>query len=289
MEKINKKELNSIFTELRNENKEVYNILYEKYYKLVYGVAFSILKNKEDSEDITNDVFTKIYKMEKEKLPVSNEASWLYIVTKNECFMHLRKTKANISIDEIYDIPSDSKEMQEIVDIEYYNKLISKLSEQEKTIVSLKVLSNFTFDKIAKIMGIPIGTVQWKYYKAINSLKISISSLTGAIIAFILILAGKDKFSMPSELNPKNEKKRNSEYSSDSSKELENEINMHNDSIIDQKEGITTNTIQESEINVNSNLYIYNTVCITAGIVLFITFIIFFKKYQQKLRKKTSK
>ena len=289
MEKINKKELHSIFTELRNENKEVYNILYEKYYKLVYGVAFSILKNKEDSEDITNDVFTKIYKMEKEKLPVSNEASWLYIVTKNECFMHLRKTKANISIDEIYDIPSDSKEMQEIVDIEYYNKLISKLSEQEKTIVSLKVLSNFTFDKIAKIMGIPIGTVQWKYYKAINSLKISISSLTGAIIAFILILAGKDKFSMPSELNPKNEKKRNSEYSTDSSKELENEINMHNDSIIDQKEGITTNTIQESEINVNSNLYIYNTVCITAGIVLFITFIIFFKKYQQKLRKKTSK
>ena len=138
-------------------------------------------------------------------------------------------------------------------------------------------------------MGIPIGTVQWKYYKAINSLKISISSLTGAIIAFILILAGKDKFSMPSELNPKNEKKRNSEYSSDSSKELENEINMHNDSIIDQKEGITTNTIQESEINVNSNLYIYNTVCITAGIVLFTTFIIFFKKYQQKLRKKTSK
>ena len=195
MKKIDEKELHEIFNEFKGRSQSAYNELYEKYYKLVYGIAFSVLKNKEDSEDITNEVFTKIYKLDKEKLPVSNEASWLFTVTRNECFSYLRKSRVNISIDEIYDIPSDSKEMQEIVDTEYYNKLISGLSEQEKTIVSLKVLSNFTFSKISQVMNIPIGTVQWKYYKAMNSLKVSVGGLIGAAIAFMLVVLRRENIS----------------------------------------------------------------------------------------------
>ena len=47
-----KEELKAIFNELRNGNKEVIENLYKKYDKLIYGVAFSILKNKDDSEAI---------------------------------------------------------------------------------------------------------------------------------------------------------------------------------------------------------------------------------------------
>ena len=295
MKKINEKELHSIFTALRNENKEVYNTLYEEYYKLVYGIAFSVLKNKEDSEDITNEVFTKIYKLEIEKLPISNEASWLYTVTRNECLLHLRKIKSNINIDEIYDIPSNSKEMEEIVDTQYYNKLISELNEEEKIIVSLKVLSNFTFSKISQILKIPIGTVQWKYYKAINSLKISISSLMGTVIAFILIIAGRDKFKKENYLKEENkQEKQINNYETSSSDEITKsndsskaQINMH-----DNKESYNENVVVnpfDSITEITSNINVFDTVCITAGITFFIIFIIFFKKYQQKLRRKSSK
>ena len=101
MRKINERELHDIFDGLKNKNQNSYNELYEKYYSLIYGVAFSIMKNKDDSEDMTNEVFTKIYKLDKEKLPVSNEASWLFTVTRNECFSYLRKSRINISIDDI--------------------------------------------------------------------------------------------------------------------------------------------------------------------------------------------
>lgn len=299
MKKIDEKELNYLFNELKKQSQNAYNQLYEKYYKLVYGIAFSVMKNKEDSEDITNEVFTKIYKLDKEKLPVSNEASWLFTVTRNECFTYLRKSKQNISIDEIYEVPSTSQEIQEIIDTEYYNKLISGLSEQEKTIISLKILSNFTFSKIAQIMNLPIGTVQWKYYKAINSLKISIGSLAGAIVAFVLVFVKREKFSNKSYLK--------SDYSKESEKEInKNDITAEEYNIADEctesvnKEDLSSLNNNFSMIQTDieptttnsksySNINAYNITLVTIGITLLIIFAIFFKKYQQKLHRKTSK
>lgn len=52
MKSINKEELHSIFNGIASKNEIDFNKLYNKYSRLVYAVAFSILKNKEDSEDI---------------------------------------------------------------------------------------------------------------------------------------------------------------------------------------------------------------------------------------------
>ena len=78
-----KLEIKEIINELKKGNKKVIEDLYKKYYKMVYGVAFSILKNKEDSEDIVQIVFSKLYEIDKEKMPKDKEATWLYAVIKN--------------------------------------------------------------------------------------------------------------------------------------------------------------------------------------------------------------
>ena len=326
MKKIDEKELHELFKGFKERNQSSYNQLYEKYYKLVYGIAFSVMKNKEDSEDITNEVFTKIYRLDKEKLPVSNEASWLFTVTINECFSYLRKSRQNISIDEIYEVPTKSQEIEEIIDSEYYNKLISGLSEQEKTIISLKILSNFTFSQISQVMNIPIGTVQWKYYKAINSLKVSIGGLVGAAIAFIVVMLRREKIykeapyinneQKDNETNKGRIEKEEAEstesaesamksnteeinsdniesFDSKNTSSIEN-INTDNEekAIISKQENTKFNTVAESTSNMVENgrqLDTFSILGISIGILFLIIFIIFFKKYQQKIHKKTSK
>ena len=52
MEKIKKQDLHLTFQQIKNGDSDKINVLYSKYNRLVYGIAFSILKNKEDSEDI---------------------------------------------------------------------------------------------------------------------------------------------------------------------------------------------------------------------------------------------
>lgn len=93
MDKSKKQDLNLIFQALRNGNTNKLDELYEKYNKIIYGIAYSILKNKEDSEDIVQTIFTKIYQMDKDNLPTKNEASWLYSLTKNETLNYLRGKK----------------------------------------------------------------------------------------------------------------------------------------------------------------------------------------------------
>ena len=61
----------------------------------------------------------------------------------------------------------------------------------DREIVSLRIISDFTFDKIAQMLDLPLGTVQWKYYKALHYVKASIANLASYIIAISLIQAVK--------------------------------------------------------------------------------------------------
>lgn len=327
MGKINKKELHQIFGELRNKDQNAYNNLYEKYYNLVYGITYSILKNKEDSEDISHEIFTKIYKLDVDKLPTNNEASWLFTVSKNECFAFFRKTKPNLSIDEIYEIPSSSNELENVIDSEYYNKIIDRLKEDEKQIVSLKILSNFTFKKISQVMNVPIGTVQWKYYNAINSLRISVGSLVGAITAFVIILARGEfwkskQYMNQNQTNDVDNEENNfdnaqQESMGDKNEENSNQINQDNvyineenkendkekEDSVSSSEGNTSpneigeNIVENTTIDANVENVGFSRiwkdknqlVILSIGLVLIIISIIFFKKYQQKFKKKSSK
>lgn len=188
MKESKKKELSTIFDEFKENNMTQYDKLYKEYYATIYGIVFPIIKNRESAEDVVQEIFIKIYNMDKEKLPTQGELSWLYTVSKNEALQFLRKKNKEINIEEIYEVKEKSSEIDKIIDINTYNKIISGLNEKEKQIVSLKILSDFTFRKIGQMLSMPTPTVQWKYYKAVDSLKISLGNLLGFIFAFTLLI-----------------------------------------------------------------------------------------------------
>ena len=123
MKEIQQKELKDLFNELKYNKNIAFEKLYSKYQNLVYRIAFSILKNKTDSEDIVQTVFTKIYEMEKEKLPTNNEASWLYSLTKNQAISLLRKRNDNMDLENIYELRDNNDEINKTIDQNNYNKL----------------------------------------------------------------------------------------------------------------------------------------------------------------------
>lgn len=131
MKNINEKELKELFNRLKIKDKSAYEELYQKYSFLVYKIAFSILKNKENAEDIMQNVFIKISNLSEEKFPTNYEASWLYSVTKNEAISYIRKNKEMFSIEEVTQNGEEDK-IEEILQKEDYESLISTLEEKEK-------------------------------------------------------------------------------------------------------------------------------------------------------------
>lgn len=186
MAKIDEEELKKLFDEFKQNNKSAFEKLYIKYNKLVYGIAFSILKNKEDSEDVVQIVFEKLYNLDKNMLPTAKESSWLYTLTKNETISFLRKKKIAINLDNIYEIADNDSDISNIIAQDSYNNLISKLNEKEKQIVSLKILGGFSFKEIAKLVDEPIGTVKWRYYKSVHNIKILLGNLGMFVVTFVI-------------------------------------------------------------------------------------------------------
>ncbi len=296
MKKIDKKELHNIFCNMEN-NKEIYfNKLYEEYKKLVYAIAFSVLQDKDNSEDVVQKVYIKIWKMDKQNLPKTNEASWLYSITKNEAIDFIKNKKTLIDIDELYYISEEDKELAKIIDIDSYNKIISKLNDQEKEIISLKILSNLSFKEISAILNIPEGTVKWKYYKSLHTLKLLLGNLgmfiiTATIGLKALVSNQKNKLQKTDE-TPNNENITNNatnEEDKSLSQQYENSKNQNDVIPKDETNEETNQTIIQEQVNTN-NQYEITFLSISAIFLIFtIIFFIIFIKHQLKKKNKSSK
>lgn len=292
MKKINVEELRELFIEIKYGNNIAFEKLYKNYKNLVYKIAYSILKNSYDSDDIVQIVFEKIYSIDKDKLPTRNESSWLYSVTKNETINYLNKKKNHIELEEIYEIEDNNNEINELINKDSYNRLIGKLNENEKEIISLKILSNLSFKEIAKLLNKPTGTIKWIYYKSINTLKLLLSNLAMFIISFISsCFAMKNR---KKQLSPK----LNVDESNQTKEEIKDEITEDKELLQDNKKSTITNDkssqMQESVIeevpNISNNYLSISLIGVsTIFFILTIIFSIIFTKHQLKRRKKLSK
>ena len=299
MEKIKARELKELFIEIKYGNKIAFEKLYNNYNKLIYSIAYSILKNKQDAEDIVQIVFEKIYLIDKEKLPNKNETSWLYSVTKNETINYLKRNKNNIDLDSIYNIEDDNNEINKIINQDSYNRLIGKLNDKEKEIISLKIISNLSFEEIGKLLKEPTGTIKWRYYKAINTLKISLSNLGMFIITFVIGIKtlfnkkASDKVDLDKTIenntteqtreNTNNETKKGQENLKD---EVKSDISESQNKETKEEINIVSQPTDTETIN-NFGVCILSISSIF--LILTIIFSIIFAKYQLKLRKKLSK
>ena len=245
-------------------------------------------------------VFSKIYSLPKDKLPIDNIATWIYSVTKNEAISLYRKRKNTIDLDCMYEIADSDDEINRIVDQDRYNRILSKLNDKEKEVVSLKILTNLTFDEIAKLLDEPAGTVKWRYYKSIHTLKLLISNLGMFIITFVMgikLLSNQNKSNRAEQktvednsIEKNQENIENETTKSETQDSLKEEMNNVKEEIEEntQKEIQEEISIQEPVIAVNNyavGILSFSAIFLTLTII----FSIIFTKYQLKAKKKTSK
>lgn len=289
MGKLNEGELKELFVEIKHNNKIAFEKLYNRYNKLVYGIAFSILKNKEDSEDVVQTVFSKLYILEKDKLPTDKIGTWLYTVTKNEALLLLRKNNNDVNLDTIYDLEDENNEIDKFINKDSYNRLINGLNQKEQEVVSLKILSNFTFKEIGELLGESANTIKWRYYKSIYSLRIMLSNLGMFIITFVLGIATLKNQKKSAPIIKEDENFNNITGEDTANKENDridtNEVIQDNENT-DSFENII---IEDTNINTTNYLSIGMFSISAIFLAITITFSIFLTKHQLNAKKKASK
>jgi len=148
-------------------------ILVDRYKDLVFTLAYKMLKNREEAEEIAQDTFIKIYKSVGKFKGDSKFSTWVYKVTYNTCLDYLKKKKRGINITYIEDFDLQQlKTLDKIsnaIDEKEKNQLIhdclNVLPSEEAFLLTLFYFEQQSTDEIAKVMDTNANNIKIKLYR----------------------------------------------------------------------------------------------------------------------------
>ncbi|MBD5500859.1 MAG: RNA polymerase sigma factor [Lachnospiraceae bacterium] len=162
--------------------------IYESYIGYIYRIIFEVLQNKENAEDVTSDFFIKLWDRADQFKPGNGHKGYLATMARNMAIDYIRKHRKEELTAMLQDIEAgpeeeessnkyfskeetESEVEQNVIQNVTIQEALDRLKPSERQIVSLKVLGEMTFKEIAGAMGIPMGTVTWKYQNAMKKLR----------------------------------------------------------------------------------------------------------------------
>jgi RNA polymerase sigma factor (sigma-70 family) len=160
-----------IIEECRKGNSRAQFILYNQYSKAMYNLAYRILNNREDTEDILQDVFVECFRNIDSFRFESTFGAWLKKITINKCINQIKKKKIDLTL---YDtLPSVTYEEEEEVlyDTEKIFKSIETLPDGYRIILTLYLLEGYDHSEISQILGISESTSKSQYSRAKEKLR----------------------------------------------------------------------------------------------------------------------
>ena len=170
---------NLLITKAQSGDEGAFKFLMTKYYPRVYASLFAFTKSREDSEDLTQLTFIKVWQKINSFRGDSAFFTWVYRIAINLAKNHFassasKKDKVNMSSDDLeIDIPSyENPEMslmhkQSLQNIQSY---VKTLPESLKTAFTLREVDGKSYEEISIITNTPIGTVRSRIFRARESI-----------------------------------------------------------------------------------------------------------------------
>ena len=160
-----------------------FSALVRKYQRSVHALAWRKIGDFHIAEDITQDTFLKAYQRLSTLKEPQSFVSWLYVITANQCKAWLRKNRAWMQALEdtssaqlekaTYSeyIIAENERMTTETQREVVKKLLAKLQESDRTVITLYYLGGMTYEEISEFLGVSEAAIRNRLYRARRRLK----------------------------------------------------------------------------------------------------------------------
>jgi RNA polymerase sigma-70 factor (ECF subfamily) len=152
----------------------------ERYQTKVFSIVHGIVRQRNDVEDIAQQVFAKVYFSLRNFDFRSSLITWIYKITVNECFDYLRKKKvrklvyeSDMSEDESRRVENSAPAIDrtpaadsDLARRDYLFKLLERVSGEEKQLLMLKEVEGHSVEELAGILGMNENTIKVKLFRA---------------------------------------------------------------------------------------------------------------------------
>ena len=166
----------------------------ERYQSKVFSIIFGILRNRNDAEDIAQQVFAKIYFSIRSFDFRSSLLTWIYKITVNECYDYLRKKRVRKLVYESDFSEDDAQRMEasepavdgnvpidtRLAQRDLIIKLLGKLSEEDRSLMLLKEVEGHSVEELAQMTGLNENTIKVKLFRTRQKLLKAALRLTHA-------------------------------------------------------------------------------------------------------------
>lgn len=168
----------SLVAQLQNAEtkKAAFKTLMDNYQQQLYSVIRKMLVDHEDTNDVLQEVFIKIW----HKIESFNKESalftWIYRIAVNEALQHIRKRRREMHNQENYNASLiESLAGLDILSGDEIQLLLQKaiinLPEKQKLVFNLRYYDELSYQQIQDITGSAIGTLKASYHQAVNKIE----------------------------------------------------------------------------------------------------------------------
>lgn len=171
----------------KQQNIQAFHILFELFYQDAYRTAYLITKNPSSAEDAVQEAFVKAFSNLDTLKEPSKFGTWIKTITARCAIDTLREQKRLITVDEVMDIPANNficsmtlpMPETEAERNEMKAKLLEVIDSMKtiyRQVIILKYYMDFDNQQISETLGIPLGTVKSRIYRALEILYSKIRS-----------------------------------------------------------------------------------------------------------------
>ena len=169
---------NMILDEIRRGDSRKYALLVDQYKDRGLSLAVRIVRNSQEAEEILQDAFVKAYRRLGTFRGESSFGTWFYRILYNLCLTHVRRAKRPADSSEEFDaedlesrgssdaggeafLALEEREVKELLHAE-----VGRLPDPYRVSITLFYLQELSYEEIASVMRLPIGTVKTNLHRA---------------------------------------------------------------------------------------------------------------------------
>lgn len=164
-----------VFKIVETNNSQLFAILYDRFSKVVYNKCYGFAKNKEEAEDLTHDVFIRLFVKLKTFKGNSKFSTWLYSFTYNFCVNYVQRNthKKKEKVTVVTDVIKDDEVFEEIDDAQLFElkseklaKALALMDPKDKAILLMKYQDDMSIKEIKEALGIGESAVKMRIKRA---------------------------------------------------------------------------------------------------------------------------
>lgn len=155
-------------------NKEAFCALMEAHQGRIYALCFKYMQNTHDASDAAQEAILKIYLNITKFRFASNFSTWAYRIAVNACVDMLRKRRDTVPLEDFGHTSSFGNPDADVLYAEFKAGLaraVTALPQKDKSMIILRDMEHKSYEDIAEILGVPVGTVKSRLARAREKLK----------------------------------------------------------------------------------------------------------------------